>query len=99
MSDEATINRLWSKFLSDNEDLGKCPEIVEATARAVLNEATEKGHDALGFIEADEQAFLDDVAQRARERAGELGVSGLREREDSWAKLYAATQKAVANSR
>lgn len=75
--DEQTLARLWAKFATQTAvdiDHRKFAPFIEAEARAVLAEQAANGLDPMGYIEANEDGFLEEVARRTRERLSDIGV-------------------------
>lgn len=79
MLDEAQVNRLYAKFRTTvAPDISqKFDPFLADEVRNLAAEVQGRGIDFAGYIENDEDAFLQDLARRVRERLDDAGVQGI----------------------
>lgn len=70
----ARVNKLWEKWQKSHKQFAKFTKVVEAEARAMVQEGLAQGMDLDAVMFADEDGFMDDLAERVGKSLEDMGV-------------------------
>lgn len=71
----AKVNKLWAKWQKSHPEFAKAGKVVQAEAAAMVQEGVDQGLGLDAIMFADEDGFLDDLAERVGQELTSMGVN------------------------